>query len=159
MPLQNGREIDSTGWKLLRLLQENARMSFRQLGEVIGMTAPAVGERIHRLEDAGIIKNYHAEIDLTKVGRPITAFVHLVANSHETTRFHRDVRNIPEVIECYSVTGVESCIMKVAVVSVPHLEKLLMMLKDYGDVRTSLILSTQVTGRIIDEPPVIAEEE
>jgi len=152
MPLQIERDIDSVGWQLLRMLQENARTSFRQIGEAIGMTAPAVGERIHRLEDAGILKGYRADIDLAKIGRPIMAFVHLTCDSHQETKFRKDVLAIQDVIECHCVTGSESFIMKVAVTSVPHLEQLLVHLKDYGNVRTSLILSAQVTSRIIEDP-------
>lgn len=146
-------ELDAVGWRLLRLLQENARMSFRQIGEAIGLTAPAVGERIHRLEDAGVVKGYRAEVDLPKVGRPIMAFVHLTATNSQIARFRNDVSQIHEVIEAHCVTGHESCILKVAVMSVPHLEHVIMRLKDYGEVRTSLILSTQIGTRIIDELP------
>jgi len=150
-PLQNDREIDSVGWQLLRLLQENARRSFRQIGEAIGMTAPAVGERVHRLEDAGILKGYRADVDLAKIGRPIMAFVHLTCDRHQEAKFRVDVLDILDVMECHCVTGTESFILKVAVTSVPHLEQLLMTLKDYGNVRTSVVLSAQVTSRIIDE--------
>jgi Lrp/AsnC family transcriptional regulator, leucine-responsive regulatory protein len=152
-PLQNDREIDSVGWQLLRMLQENARTSFRQIGEAIGLTAPAVGERVHRLEDAGILKGYRADIDLAKLGRPIMAFVHLSCDRHQEAKFRVDVLDILDVMECHCVTGSESFILKVAVTSVPHLEQLLMVLKDYGNVRTSVVLSAQVTGRIIDEHP------
>jgi Lrp/AsnC family transcriptional regulator, leucine-responsive regulatory protein len=150
-PLQNDREIDSVGWQLLRMLQENARSSFRQIGEAIGMTAPAVGERVHRLEDAGILKGYRADIDLAKLGRPIMAFVHLTCDSHQETKFRVDVLDILDVMECHCVTGIESFILKVAVTSVPHLEQLLTVLKNYGNVRTSVVLSAQVTSRVIDE--------
>lgn len=152
MALQNNKGIDSVSWHLLRVLQENARMSFRQIGALIGLTAPAVGERIHRLEDMGVIKGYHAEIDFAKAGRPIMAFIHLTATDQQVTRFRRDADNFPEVIECHCVTGHESAILKVAVTTVPHLEELIMKLKDYGEIRTSLILSTQFTSRIIDDP-------
>lgn len=151
MTLQSDRQFDGVGWRLLRLLQENARLSFRQIGEAIGLTAPAVAERVRRLEDAGILKGYRAEIDLTRVGLPILAFVHLTANSQQSIRFRKAVPDIPEVIECHCVTGNESYILKVAVKSVPHLEHLLLKLVNYGEVRTSLVLSSQITHRIIDE--------
>jgi Lrp/AsnC family leucine-responsive transcriptional regulator len=151
MTLQSDRLLDRVGWALLRLLQENARLSFRQIGEAIGLTAPAVAERVRRLEDAGILKGYHAEIDLVKAGRPIMAFVSLMTNSQQSTRFRKVVGDMPEVIECHCVTGTESYILKVAVTSVPHLEHLLLDLVNYGEVRTSLVLSTQVTRRVIEE--------
>ncbi|HVO41937.1 MAG TPA: Lrp/AsnC family transcriptional regulator [Aggregatilineales bacterium] len=75
MALQNERQLDGVGWRFLKLLQENARLSFWQIGEQIGLTAPAVAERVHRLEEAGILVGYHAEIDLDKAGLPIMAFV------------------------------------------------------------------------------------
>jgi Lrp/AsnC family leucine-responsive transcriptional regulator len=159
MTLQNDRQLDHTGWRLLRLLQENARTSFRQIGDLIGLTAPAVAERVRRLEDAGIIQGYSAEIDLAKVGLPILAYVHLTVNSANSGRFRTEVTAIPEVIECHTVTGIESYILKVAVPSVPKLEHLLFKLKDYGDMRTSLILSSQVKKRIIDEGIVNGEAE
>jgi Lrp/AsnC family leucine-responsive transcriptional regulator len=152
-----GLQIDTVGWGLLRRLQEDARVSFRQLGEAIGLTAPAAAERVRRLEDAGIITGYHAALDLGRVGLPIMAFVHLTSNAQQSVRFREVVPNISEVIECHTVTGTESYILKVAVPSVPLLERLLWKLKDYGEVRTSLILSSQVTRRSIDAYSVLTE--
>ena len=154
-----GLQMDSTMWRLLKLLQENARLSFRQIGEAVGLTAPAVTERVRRLEDAGVIKGYHAEIDLAKAGLPIMAYVHLVSNGPESVAFRKTVHEMPEVIECHCVTGIESYILKVACTSVPHLEHFLLGLKDYGDMRTSLVLSSQVSRRVIDEWALHPDEE
>src|SRR3954469_460540 len=101
MTLQNDRLLDKVGWRLLRLLQENARLSLRQIGEMVGLTAPAVAERIHRLEDSGVIKCYSVEVDLAKVGLPILAFVHLTTNSQQSLRFRQAVLEMPEVVECH----------------------------------------------------------
>src|SRR5689334_2440295 len=147
MTLQNDRKIDSLGWRILHLLQENARLSFRQIGETIGLTAPAVAERVRRLEDMGILKGYRAEIDFQRAGIPIMAFIHLTTNSTQSSRIRKVVGDMPEVIECYCVTGNESYILKVAVTSVPHLEHLLLDLVNCGEVRTSLVLSTQIARR------------
>ncbi|MDX2139555.1 MAG: Lrp/AsnC family transcriptional regulator [Chloroflexota bacterium] len=143
-------EIDAVGWALLRRLQEQARLSFRELGDAIGLTAPAVAERIRRMEEAGVIQGYHAELDMSKVGLPIRAFVHLTSNARQSARFREVVAQIPEIIECHTITGVESYILKVAVPGVAHLEHLLWKLKDYGEVRTSLVLSTQLARRSVD---------
>jgi|SRR5690606_3320805 len=147
-------QIDAVGWRLLQLLQENARLPFRQIGEAVGLTAPAVAERVRRMEDAGIVKGYHAEIDLSKVGLPIMAFVHLTISGAQKLRFRKVVEGMLEVIECHCVTGNETYILKVAVTSVPHLEHLLMELTNYGEVRTSVVLSTQVERRVIEERTV-----
>ena len=158
MTLQTKRQLDAIGWQLLRLFQENARLPFRQIGEAIGLTAPAVAERVRRLEEAGILTGYRAQIEFGKVGLPITAFVHMASNSQQSTHFRKAVVNIPEVIECHCVTGNESYILKVAVTSVQHLEDLLMRLGNFGDVRTSVVLSSQVTGRVINESMVNGRE-
>jgi Lrp/AsnC family transcriptional regulator, leucine-responsive regulatory protein len=146
------RHLDGLGWRILRLLQDNARLSFRQIGEAIGLTAPAVAERVRRLEDAGVIKGYHAEIDYERAGLPIMAFVHLVTNSTQSFRFRKAVVDWPEIIECHCVTGNESYILKVALTSVRHLEHLLLELVSFGEVRTSLVLSSQITRRDVGEP-------
>lgn len=155
MTLQNEnhtRLLDRQGWQLLRLLQENARLSFRLIGEAIGLSAPAVAERVHRLQDAGIIAGFHADIDLEKAGLTVQAFIHLTSSSHQSQQLRHAIAGISEVQECYCVTGAESYILKVAVSSVKHLENLLMSLKTYGEVRTSVVLSAQLTRRIIDDP-------
>lgn len=151
MTLQSDRQLDGLGWQILRLLQDNARLSFRQIGETIGLTAPAVAERVRRLEDTGILKGYRAEIDLATAGLPIMAFVHLVTNSAQSHRFRKAVLDMPEVVECHCVTGNESYILKVAVTTVPHLEHFLLQVANFGEMRTSLVLSSQVTRRPIDE--------
>lgn len=154
MALQTDRQLDGLGWRILQLLQDNARLSFRQIGEAVGLTAPAVAERVRRLEDVGILKGYHAEIDLNKAGLPIMAFVLLMTNSTQSARLRKAVNDLPEVIECHCVTGNESYILKVAVTTVAHLEHLLLELGSYGEVRTSLVLSSQITRRPIDETMV-----
>lgn len=157
MTLQSYKQLDGVGWQLLRLLQENARLSFRQIGEAIGLTAPAVAERVRRLEDAGIVVGYRAEVDLSKVGLPILAFVHLTSNSQQSRRFREVVVDMSQIIECHCVTGNESYLLKVAVSSVHQLEHLLLDLTNYGEVRTSLVLSSQVKRRSID--PLMVDME
>ncbi|MDX2161057.1 MAG: Lrp/AsnC family transcriptional regulator [bacterium] len=144
-------QIDAPGWGILRRLQENARLTFREIGEAVGLTAPAVAERVRRLEETGVISGYHAEIDPARAGLTVRAFVHLNSNTRQSERFREGVGRIVEISECHCVTGAESYILKVAVPSVEHLERLLWKLKDYGEVRTSVILSTQVTRRSLDE--------
>ncbi len=151
MTLHNDRQLDAVGWRLLKLLQENARLSFRHIGEAIGLTAPAGGERVRRLEEVGILTGYHAALDLSKIGLPILAFVHLTTDSHQSARIRKAVVDMPQIIECYCVTGNESYILKVALTSVHALEGLLLELGHFGDVRTSLVLSSQVNRRVISE--------
>lgn len=152
MAYQNESLIDDVGWHILQLLQQDARMSYREIGEAVGLTAPAVAERIRRMEDAGIIKGYCANLDLEKTGRSVMAFVHLTNNATQSMRLREAVDDIPEILECHCITGSESYILKVAVTSVAHLEHFLLEVKDYGEVRTSLVLSVQVDRRVVGRP-------
>jgi Lrp/AsnC family leucine-responsive transcriptional regulator len=78
--------LDEIGWHILRELQENARITFAELGRRVGLSIPAVTERVRRLEDAGVITGYRVELDRTKVGLPITAFMRLSIAGDISTR-------------------------------------------------------------------------
>ncbi len=151
--LHPNRVLDDVDWRILGLLQENARLSFRKIGEEIGLTPPAVAERVRRLEESGVLTGYHATIDQEKLGLTITAMIHINTPCEKTERFMDFVQGVSEVLECYCVTGTESFIVKIAVESVQHLNDLLYRIKPYGDVRTSVILSTQVKRRTIQPKP------
>src|ERR1700736_1151886 len=122
MALEIEKMLDETGWQLLQELQQNARLSYSELGQRVGLSSPAVADRIHKMEEAGIISGYHAEINLSKVGLPVTAVIRLgnVAGQSCNMVMYR-VSEIPEVLECYRVTGGDSVVVKVAVASVDHL--------------------------------------
>jgi Lrp/AsnC family leucine-responsive transcriptional regulator len=149
MTLEIEKLLDETGWRILQALQENARLSFSELGLRVGLSSPAVAERVRRLEDAGIIKSYRAEIDTTKVGYPITAIIRMQVQGDRCTRFSAYVQDMPEVLECYRVTGSDSLIMKVMVSCVEHLEAILDRLSAHGQLTTSIVLSAAVTKRTI----------
>lgn len=79
--------LDDIGWKIVVELQQDARVPFAELGRRVGLSTPAVAERVRRLEDAGIIVGYHAEVDHSKVGFPLLAFVRVNVLGHELSRF------------------------------------------------------------------------
>jgi Lrp/AsnC family transcriptional regulator, leucine-responsive regulatory protein len=150
MTLQDDYLLDETGWKLLQALQENARYSFRELGQRIGLSAPAVIERVRKMENAGILIGYRAEIDLTKVGLPIIAFIRMSTPRERSGHVGIQLQAIPEILECHRVAGEDSFLMKVGVSSMNHLEKLIDHLALYGQSTTSIVLSSPVTRRIIE---------
>lgn len=151
MTLDNEKLLDSIGWKLLKELQEDARLSYAELGRRVGLTTPAVVERMRRLEETGIIAGYRAEIDTKKVGLPITAFIRMSVSGNVTERITNLVREQPEIIECHKGTGGDSFIMKVAVSSVEHLESLIDKLTSFGTTSTSIVLSSPVEKRVIEK--------
>lgn len=150
MALDIERLLDETGWRLLEALQENARLSFSELGQRVGLSSPAVAERVRRMEDAGIITGYRAEVNTAKIGYPITAIVRIsMPPGEKCTRFSARAQEFPEILECYRVTGADSMVVRVMVSSVEHLESLIDRLSEYGQVTTSLVLSTPVPRRIV----------
>jgi Lrp/AsnC family leucine-responsive transcriptional regulator len=145
--------LDRTGWRLLQRSQEQARLSFSELGRQVGLTPPAAVERVRRLEDAGIIVGYRAEVDPAKLGLPIAAFIRLSMTGPQCSRFGAVAREIPEIVEAHRVTGGDSYILKVAVASVAHLEALIDRLTPHGQPTTSVVLSSPVTRRTIEREP------
>ena len=143
--------MDSIDWKILKQLQRDARISYAELGRRVGLTTPAVIERVRKLEDAGIITGYRAEIDAAKVGLPITAFIRMSITGVDYSRIIEVAENAPEVLECHRGTGGDSFIMKVAVSSVEHLQNLIDRLTPYGITTTSIVLSSPVKSRVIEK--------
>ena len=151
MALEIEKLLDETGWQLLHALQQNARLSYSELGQRVGLSSPAVAERVRRMEDADIISGYHAEINLAKIGYPITAIIRMSsAPGERCTRFAEYAEAMPEVLQCYRVTGSDSLIMKVMAASVEHLESLIDQLSAHGQLTTSMVLSTPVKRRIVN---------
>ena len=147
--LQLESVLDTIGWQILEALQEDARVPFTELGRRVGLSAPAVAERVRRLEETGIITGYRAQIDLAKAGFPITAIMRLTADGDCQSMGATIAREVPEVLECYRVTGTDDYVVKVTAASVPGLENLIDRISGYGSCITSLVLSTPLNGRII----------
>lgn len=144
MALETEKLLDDIGWRILKELNENARVSFSELGRRVGLSVPAVTERVRRMEDAGVIKGYRVELDPARIGFPITAFMRLSMVGDVYARLTSLVKDIPEVVECHRVTGGDSFILKVHVSSVEHLEELIDRFTPVATTVTTLVLSTLV---------------
>jgi Lrp/AsnC family leucine-responsive transcriptional regulator len=149
MSLENERLLDDIGWHILQELQENARLSFAELGRRVGLSIPAVTERVHRMEDAGIITGYHADVNPEKVGLPIIAFIRMNITGNVSSQIVGLMNELTEVSECHRGTGGDSFIMKVRVSSISHLEHVIERLLPFGTTTTSIVLSSPVTKRLI----------
>ncbi len=141
--------LDSLGWKLLTELQKDGRISFAELGRRVGLSTPAVAQRVARMEDAGIIRAYRADISPSRVGLPITAFVRMSIVGDVLAKLTARVRSMPEVVECHRGTGEDSFILKVNVVSVEHLKDVIDRLTPYGTTSTSLVLQSIVEKNLL----------
>jgi Lrp/AsnC family transcriptional regulator, leucine-responsive regulatory protein len=142
--------LDEIDRKILLELQSDARTSYAELGRRVGLTTPAVIERVRKLEDAGVITGYRAEIDTAKIGLPITAFVRMSITGVDYSRIIEVAEQSNEVLECHRGTGGDSFIMKVAVASVQHLQEIIDKLTPYGITTTAIVLSSPVKRRVIE---------
>lgn len=145
----NRIDLDALAWKILEALQHNARISFAELGRRIGLSTPAVAERVHRLEEAGVITGYHASLDSAKLGVPIRVLVRLTipGGEQQISRTVTSLKELSEISRCHRITGSESFIIEADVVSIRHLEALIDRLSAMGATSTSTVLSSPVERR------------
>ncbi|HAX76887.1 MAG TPA: AsnC family transcriptional regulator [Cyanobacteria bacterium UBA11372] len=145
------KPLDETSWQILAILQEDARIPFKELGQRVGLSSPAVAERVRRLEEAGIIARYRAELNLEKLGLAIAAFISIKSFGHRCDEIRLLIQESPEVEACYRVTGSDHYLVKVVVTSVNHLEQLVDRFIPYATVTTSVVLSVPVARRTISD--------
>lgn len=137
--------LDRIGWNLITELQRNARLSYAELGRRVGLTTPAVIERMRRMERAGIITGYHAEINAAATGAAITAFVRLkVMPEKPGEQIVAALGRHAEILECHRTTGPDSFILRVAAPTVDRLDALIDHLAPLGETLTAIVLSTPI---------------
>jgi Lrp/AsnC family leucine-responsive transcriptional regulator len=139
--------LDDVNRRLLEELQSEGRIGMAELGRRIGMSAPAVAERVQRLERAGVIAGYHAEIDPVKLGFPVAAIVRIRPAPGQLRRIPEVARETPEVVECYRITGEDCFLIKLYLRAIDELEELLDRFTPYGLTTTSIIHSAPVARR------------
>jgi Lrp/AsnC family transcriptional regulator, leucine-responsive regulatory protein len=149
MTNESEKLLDATGWDLLIALQEHARASYAELGRRVGLTPPAVADRIRRLEVAGIITGYHAAVNPAKVGLALKAIIRLQTPNETYETIERTIRARPEIVECHKITGSDCMTMTAVVASVEHLADVIAMITYYGATNSSLVLQTVVEHRAI----------
>lgn len=137
---------DETDLRLLEMLQDNARVSQQDLSAAVGLSSPAVGDRLRKLEERGLIRHFTAVLDPRRMGLDVTAFIFVGMSG---SRFYPDFRDRalshPAVLECHSVTGQGSHLLKIRTASTSTLEALLAEIQSWDGVQwttTSIVLST-----------------
>ena len=129
------RSLDQIGVKILHELQMNARMSFSEIGRRVGLSSPAVAERVKKMEDAGIICGYHIKVDHEKIGYPIVAFIFLTTQSEKYNKVYKFAENTSEIFECHCISGSESFILRTFSSSVSQLDDLVEKLSEFGEAK------------------------
>ncbi|WP_166963725.1 Lrp/AsnC family transcriptional regulator [Yeosuana marina] len=133
--------LDSLNWKILKCLQENARQSNVAIGKRVGISSPAVSERIKKMEDAGVIQGYKTSVSPLDVGYQLKALITLRAFMGMLKPFLEKVKNYDEVLNCYRITGNENIVMEVVFKNQKHLENFIDQLIVYGETKTQIVLS------------------
>ncbi len=152
-------KIDSTNWNILQCLQQNARLSNAEIGRKVGLSSPAVAERIKKMEDYGVLKGYKAEVLYTKVGYQLKAIITLRAFMGRLKPFMIKVSSFNEVLNCYRITGNENIVMEVVLRDQIHLQEFIDRLITYGEVKTHIILSNLIENNPIKDFTGLSELE
>ena len=143
--------MDSTDRRIIGQLQRDARLTYAEIGAAVGLAASSVHERVRKLERGGVIRGYRAEVQLDRVGWPITAFVSLGLRASSPTDIPGRVAEFPLVESCYSVAGERSYLLVVRAPTTRALEELLDALRGQLEVVTSstVVLSTPFEHRAV----------
>jgi Lrp/AsnC family leucine-responsive transcriptional regulator len=139
--------LDDTNLALLAELQLDARLSLAELGRRVGLSPPAVAERLQRLERDGVIRGYHAQLDPAALGYGLSAIIRVRPAPRQLHKVADVARTAPEVVECHRITGEDCYLMKAHIRSMTHLEELLDQLSPFGQTTTSIIQSSPVAAR------------
>src|SRR5262249_54316328 len=137
--------LDAGDWRILEVLQEEARCTYSKLGRRIGRSAPAVAERVRRMEAAGIIAGYRVSVAVDTLGYAMTASIRISAPEESCIQLGALVRRLPNVIESHRVTGTDRLIVKVMALSVGHLNDIIGQLSKFGTATASIVLSSRTT--------------
>jgi Lrp/AsnC family leucine-responsive transcriptional regulator len=139
--------LDDVNRSLLAELHAEPRISMSELGRRLGMSAPAVTERLQRLERAGVVTGYRVEVDPAALGLPVTAFARIRPTAGQVAKIAEVARSLPQVTECHRVTGEDCFLVKIHAAAVDRLEEVLDRFLLYGQTVTSIVVSTPVPPR------------
>ena len=141
--------MDHIDREILQILQQNARTSLKTIAEKTFLSSPAVSARIEKLEKDNVITGYQAQINPMKLGYHIIAFINLNVMPEDKQKFYKYAESIPNILECSSVTGEYSVMMKVAFESTMQLDQFLGQLQKFGKTSTQIVFATHVGPRAV----------
>jgi len=139
--------LDDVNARILTELRDNPRLAMTELGRRVGMSSPAVTERVRRLEEAGMIRGYRLDINPVALGLPLTAYLRILPTPGQLARVADLARAIPEIAECHRITGEDCFILKLHLPEMEQLDRVLDRFLMYGTTTTSIVQSTPVPLR------------
>lgn len=145
MTFDSANLLDDTAWTLLTALQTDARLSYAELGRRANLSAPAVAERVKRLEEAGVIVGYRAIVNPQTLGYGLKALIDLTTPPQQYPKVLAQLEAMPEIRSCHHVTGAGSFRMEAIARSMAHLEQIIERLSQFGQTETAIVLSTPLS--------------
>jgi len=152
----NRPKLDATDRKIIGELTTDGRVPLAELGRRVSLSSPAVAERVRRLERAGVITGYRAELDPRMLGYQLTAIVRIKPAAGQLQRIPKLAAEIPQVGECHRITGEDCFYLKVHLHSIEELSSLLDRFLDFGETTTSIINASPIQRR---DPPIDGNDE
>jgi Lrp/AsnC family transcriptional regulator, leucine-responsive regulatory protein len=147
MPMN--RILDDTNIRLLQELEADARLSLAELGRRVGLSSPAVADRLERLEEAGVIRGYRAELEPRALGYELAVVLRIRPAPRELKKVAELAQRTPEIVECHRITGDDCYLMKAHVRDVEHMEEVIDGFAIYGQTTTSIVQSSPVPRRSV----------
>lgn len=152
-------KLDKIDRKILEILQNNGRITNAQLSKEIGLSPAPTLERVKKLENSGIIKSYHAKLDMEKIGLGVSTFVHVNLKGHNKDNidvFMKEINQIDEVIECHHITGSGDFFLKMIAKDIGSYQKLMLEkvseIEVVDNLQTMVILSTFKDSKALPIP-------
>ena len=136
-------DLDATDFNILSILLKNSRESYKQIGLQVGLSAPAVTERIRQMEDSGIIKGYTVDLDAQKIGYNVSAIITLTSTYHPLSKLIGDIMKEHGVYLCCRLTGDFDYMLFLMVESIGELDKALRQFSKYGKTKTNIVLAQE----------------
>ncbi len=150
MTLRTEGRLDETDWRIITELQRDGRISFNELGRRVSLSPPSVAERVRRLESLGVITGYRATIDPAQAGQPVAAFIQMRCDRDRCLLKTTRASDYPEIVEIHKLSGDYCSMVKVRASSMQHLESFIERIGQHGELRSSVVLSTQFEGRPVE---------
>jgi Lrp/AsnC family transcriptional regulator, leucine-responsive regulatory protein len=146
--------LDDVNRRLLAHLQQDPRLTMSALARLVGMSSPAVTERVQRLERAGVIRGYRLDVDPAALGLPVTAWVRVRPGPRQLTKIASLAAGLPNVSECHRITGEDCFLIKLHAATIESLTETLDKILLYGQTVTSIVHSSPVPPRALPVPGI-----
>ena len=144
-------KLDTINLQILEELQHNARAPLTEISKKVGLSSPTVAERIQKMEDTGIIIGYTTNLNMESLGYALGVYISIKIRFGQVQNFKEFIKTVPEICECHKLTGHDCMMMKGVVRNPKHLEELNAKLSMYGELTTSLILSSIIKNRVYNK--------